>query len=62
MDTQKTLNMGTAAQVRAQVEENMKIFKEGGGYVFAQVHNIMYDVPLENVLTMYETYREFAEY
>lgn len=62
VDTQRTLNMGTPAQVREQVEQNMKIFKEGGGYVFAQVHNIMYDVPLENVLSMYETYRKFAEY
>jgi uroporphyrinogen decarboxylase len=28
------------------------VFKPGGGFVFQQVHNILADVPPENVLAM----------
>ncbi len=27
---------------------------DGGGFVFCQVHNIQADVPVENMLAMYE--------
>jgi len=40
----------------------MAIFKEGGGFVFTQVHNILPEVPLANVLAMYEAYQEAAAY
>ena len=62
VDTQHTLAFGTPEDVRKKVKENMDIFKTNGGFVFAQVHNIMPEVPLENVLAMYEAYREFAAY
>lgn len=62
VDTQSVLNLGTPDDVRTQVRENMRAFKPGGGYVFAQVHNIQPGVPLENILAMYETYREEATY
>jgi uroporphyrinogen decarboxylase len=40
----------------------MEIFKRGGGYIFAQVHNIQPDVPPENVIAMLEAYRECRDY
>jgi uroporphyrinogen decarboxylase len=33
---------------------------EGGGYVFSNCHNIQPDVPLENVLAMFEHAREYV--
>ena len=30
----------------------------GGGYIFASIHNILPDVPLENVVAMFVTARE----
>jgi uroporphyrinogen decarboxylase len=37
----------------------VNIFKPGGGFVFNQVHNIMGDVPPENIVAMLDTaYRE----
>jgi uroporphyrinogen decarboxylase len=31
----------------------------GGGFVFQQVHNIMANVPAENIIAMYDAVREF---
>lgn len=62
VDTQSCLNLGTPDDVRRQVEHNLKVFKPGGGYVFAQVHNILPGVPIDNILAMYETFHKFAEY
>jgi uroporphyrinogen decarboxylase len=62
VDTQKVLQFGTVKEVIEQVKANIGYFKGNGGYVFAQVHNIMPGVPLDNIIAMYETYREYAGY
>jgi uroporphyrinogen-III decarboxylase len=31
----------------------------GGGFIFQHLHNIMANVPLENILTMYAAVSEF---
>jgi uroporphyrinogen decarboxylase len=54
-----TLNNGTPDQVKEQVRERLEIFSEGGGFVFNTVHNILPDVPPENILAMYEAVNEF---
>ncbi|MFC1539394.1 uroporphyrinogen decarboxylase family protein [Candidatus Latescibacterota bacterium] len=60
-DTGQILPGGTpedvAKHVRAQVAEGRK----GGGFVFQQVHNIMANVPPENIRAMFETVRELSE-
>ena len=62
VDTQVVLPTASPQQVKDEVQKNMEALKEGGGYVFAQVHNIQPDVPVENVIAMYEAYRENASY
>lgn len=62
IDTQHILSTGTPAAVKADVKRNMSIFKNQGGYVFAQVHNIQPGVPVENVIAMYEAYKENRDY
>lgn len=62
VDTQHTLAFGTPDDVKKQVRKNIDIFKDGGGFVFAQVHNIMPEVPTENIIAMYEAYKEYANY
>jgi uroporphyrinogen decarboxylase len=54
-----TLNNGTPGQVKEQVRGRLEIFSEGGGFVFNTVHNILPDVPPENILAMYEAVNEF---
>jgi len=53
-DTQKILPRGTPDQVRDHVRRNIDAFSPGGGFVFCQVHNILSEVPPENIVAMYE--------
>jgi uroporphyrinogen decarboxylase len=53
-ETQTLLRLGTPDQVAAQVRDRLRIFSPGGGYVFNQVHNILSDVPPENVVAMFQ--------
>ncbi len=62
VDTQKTLPFGTPDEVRAEVRERIKTFGPGGGFVFNTVHNVQARVPVENVIAMYETVREYGGY
>jgi len=55
VDTQKVLSFGTEKDVKNQVEENLRIFGENGGYVFNTVHNIQANVPPRNIIAMLET-------
>jgi uroporphyrinogen decarboxylase len=41
------------------VFERMEIFSKGGGFVFNTVHNILPDVPPENVIALFEAVRDF---
>lgn len=59
VDTQRTLPFGTPDDVRREVRERMRIFSAGGGFVFNPSHNVQAQVPVENLLAMYETVRAF---
>lgn len=54
-DCQGTLAFGTPEQVAREVEQSVRIFAPGGGYVLASVHNIQAGVPPENVIALFET-------
>ena len=45
-------------QVTADVQRHVRALMPGGGYVFAPVHNIQANVPIENVLAMLEVIEE----
>ena len=62
VDTQKTLPFGTPENVKEEVENNMLTFGKGGGFVFNTVHNIQPTVPIDNLITMFETVREKGTY
>jgi uroporphyrinogen decarboxylase len=58
-DTRHILNRGTPDDVRSNVRQTLEIFAPGGGYVFNTIHNMMPDVPPQNILAMYEAVEEF---
>ena len=58
-DTKSILNSATPQKVKEHVRHNLEVFSEGGGFVFTTVHNIMPDVPPENIVAMFETVSEF---
>lgn len=61
-DTQTVLWSKTAEEVRKCTKELIDIFKPSGGFVFNQVHNIMGNVPPENIVAMYDTAYENSFY
>jgi uroporphyrinogen decarboxylase len=59
IETVGTLNGADTGKIRSQVLERMEILGEGGGFVFNTVHNILPDVPPENIIAMYNAVKEF---
>lgn len=53
-DTRDLLPHGSPGQVTDHVEEMVRILRRGGGFVFQQVHNILADVPAENIVAMFD--------
>jgi len=60
INTQSVLNRATPAEVKKHVTQNLELFAPGGGYVFNTVHNILSDVPPENIVAMFEAVKEFG--
>ncbi len=54
-DTQRILPRGTPAEIREHVTRQVEILRQGGGFVFEQVHNVLADVPPENIVAMLDT-------
>ena len=59
-DTHRILPYGTPQEVRDDVRRRIEILAPGGGFVWTQVHNIMADVPPENIVAMLEAAREYG--
>ncbi len=59
VDTQHTLPFGTPDEVREQVKRRIEIFGEGGGFVFCSIHNIVANIPIENLLALFETVKSY---
>ena len=62
VDTQRTLPFGRPEEVHQQVQERMRVFGKGGGFVFNTIHNVQARVPAENLLALYEAVREYRQY
>ena len=59
-DTKRVLPQGTPAEVKDDVKRRLEILMPGGGFVFNTVHNILPDVPPQNITAMFEAIEEFA--
>ena len=57
-DTRRILPQGTPEEIGEHVRGQIEIMRPGGGFVFQQVHNILADVPPENIIAMFEAARE----
>ena len=57
-DTRFVLAHATPDGVRKHVREQVSILAPGGGFVFQQVHNILADVPPENIVAMFDAANE----
>lgn len=61
IDIQETLPHGNVEEVRQEVRRCCQVLGAGGGYICAPAHNIQADVPVENVIAMYTTPRDFSK-
>ena len=57
-DTRHILPNGSPDEIKRHVREQIRILSLGGGFVFQQVHNVLMDVPPENIIAMFEAARE----
>ncbi len=59
IETVGTLNNAKPEQVRAEVLNRLALLSKGGGFIFNPVHNILPDVPPENIIAMFNAVKEF---
>ncbi|MCF8225109.1 MAG: methyltransferase [Bacteroidales bacterium] len=61
VDTQIVLPFGKPGEVKEQVKHACDVFGTGGGFVFNTVHNIQANVPAENMVAMFDTFRQYSQ-
>ncbi|MEN8227093.1 MAG: uroporphyrinogen decarboxylase family protein [Bacteroidota bacterium] len=59
VDTASVLPAGTPEEVRRDVLERCEILSKDGGFIFAPIHNILPEVPPENIIAAYKAVHEF---
>jgi uroporphyrinogen decarboxylase len=57
VDTQTTLPFCTPPEVAAEVVTRVRDLGQGGGYVLGPVHNIQADIPVENIIALFDAPR-----
>lgn len=62
VSNQRTLPFGSVADVRREVLYALGNLAPGGGFVYGTSHYAMYEVPVENVVALYETCRRYGAY
>ncbi|MFX1569130.1 MAG: uroporphyrinogen decarboxylase family protein [Promethearchaeota archaeon] len=61
VDTRNVINRKKPEEVKKHVFELLDIFFPGGGYVWSAIHNILPDVPPQNIVATFEAIKEFND-
>jgi hypothetical protein len=61
VDTQRVLPFGDPSEVAIQVRERMEVFGSGGGFVFNPSHNVQAGIPVENLLALYQSVKDWRD-
>ncbi|HBT16276.1 MAG TPA: hypothetical protein DEB05_04910, partial [Firmicutes bacterium] len=59
---QQTLPFGTSNDVQQEVEERIKVLGQGYGFILAPSNTVLPDVPIENILVLYNASRQRGVY
>ena len=59
VDTSSIINRGTPEEVRKDVLTRCEILSKDGGFIFAPIHNILSEVPPQNIIAAYKAVQEF---
>jgi uroporphyrinogen decarboxylase len=57
-DTREILPNGSLQQISKHVKEQIGVLNTDGGFVFQQVHNILANVPPQNIVAMFDAARQ----
>ena len=60
VDTQKILLFGTPDEIRRHVMGQCEILGRDGGFVFNAVHNVQANVPVDNVVAMFDALKDIS--
>jgi uroporphyrinogen decarboxylase len=58
-DTASVINRAKPEDVRRDVLNRCEILSKDGGFVFAPIHNILSEVPPQNIMAAYNAVKEF---
>ncbi len=59
-ESQSILPFGTTQEIADEVKRRIDELAPGGGFVFCPIHNVQAEVPVENVVAMFETALEYG--
>jgi uroporphyrinogen decarboxylase len=59
VDSQHTLPLGTVADVEREVARTVAVLAQDSGYVFANIHNLLAEIPPEKIIAMYRAAEKF---
>jgi uroporphyrinogen decarboxylase len=62
IDTHEVMPKGNPEGVRQEVKKKISIYGKGGGYMLSPDHNVLVDVPPENLMAMFEAAFEYGKY
>ncbi|GAG77190.1 unnamed protein product, partial [marine sediment metagenome] len=48
-------------EIRKIVRSRIKILGKNGGFILAPSHNLQLDIPIDNIVAMYEAEREYTK-
>lgn len=60
LSIQKTLPFGSPEEIRREVAQRVRDLAPGGGYILCTAHNLQADVPLANMLALFQAYRDLG--
>jgi len=61
-NTSEVLARGSVREVEEDVKKRISILGKGGGLIFNQIHNILADVPPQNIIKMFESAYKYGQY
>jgi len=53
VNTQSTLPLGSIPEIEDEVRRTVDVLRDGGGFVFCAIHNILAEIPGEKAVAMY---------
>jgi uroporphyrinogen decarboxylase len=62
VNTQRVPGIASPEEVRGHVRRNIEAIAPGDAFIFAAVHDIQANIPPENIMTMWEAWREYGLY